>query len=84
MSETMTSRESVCAALEHRRSDRVPNDLGGTFVTGIHVSCVAALRRHYGLEAGPVKVIDPGQMLGELDEDLKCVIGIDTERSGAG
>jgi hypothetical protein len=26
-----------------------------------------------------VRVIDPGQMLGEIDEELKCIIGIDTE-----
>src|SRR5450759_3658453 len=79
MPEAMTSRERVRAALAHRPPDRVPNDLGATFVSGIHVSCVAALRRHYGLSAGPVKVVDPGQMLGDLDEDLKRIIGIDTE-----
>jgi hypothetical protein len=53
-----------------RLPDRVPLDLGGTFVTGIHISCLAALRRHYGLEPSPVKAIDPGQMLGEIGEDL--------------
>jgi Uroporphyrinogen decarboxylase (URO-D) len=79
MPEAMTSRERVRAALAHRPPDRVPNDLGATFVSGIHVSCVAALRRHYGLAAGPVKVVDPGQMLGDLDEDLKRILGIDTE-----
>lgn len=67
------------AALAHREPDRVPVDLGGTTVTGIHVSCVAALRRHYGIDDGPVKVIDPGQMLGELKADLRAILGIDTE-----
>ena len=79
MSEIVTGRERVCAALDHRLPDRLPLDLGGTFVTGIHVSCVAALRRHFGLDAGPVRVIDPGQMLGEITEDLKRAMGIDTE-----
>ena len=65
--------------MDHQAPDRVPFDMGGTFVTGIHVSCVAALRRHYGLDTGPVKVIDPGQMLGEVAEDLKLLLGIDTE-----
>jgi Uroporphyrinogen decarboxylase (URO-D) len=79
MSEIMTGRERVGAALDHRAPDRVPLDLGGTNVTGIHISCVAALRRHYGLDAGPVRAVDPGQMLGEIGEDLKCAMGIDTE-----
>jgi len=34
----------------------------------MHVSAVAALRAYYGLERRPVRVIDPGQMLGEFDE----------------
>lgn len=75
----MTSGERVRIALDHRPPGRVPVDFGGTFVTGIHVSCVAGLRRYYGLDQIPVKVVDPGQMLGEIDEDLKFALGIDTE-----
>ncbi len=75
----MTSRGRVTAALAHKQPDRVPVDFGGTPVTGIHVTVVAALREHYGLEKKPVKVIEPGQMLGEIDEELKTAIGIDVE-----
>jgi hypothetical protein len=75
----MTSAERIRTTLAHQTPDRVPVDFGGTFVTGIHVSCVAALRRHYGLDPAPVRVIDPGQMLGEIAEDLRQAIGIDTE-----
>ncbi len=77
--EPSLSVSRVLTALEHRQPDRIPIDLGSTFVTGLHVSCVAALRRHYGLDTGPVKVIDPGQMLGALDDDLKRILKIDTE-----
>jgi hypothetical protein len=65
--------------LSHRQPDRVPVDFGGTAVTGIHVSCVAALRDYYGLVSGPVKVHEPYQMLGWIDEDLKAAMGIDVE-----
>ena len=75
----MTSRDRVLAALNHRQPDRVPVDFGGTSVTGIHVSCVAALRDHYGLEKRPVKVHEPYQMLGWVDDDLKEAMGIDVE-----
>ncbi|MBI3694216.1 MAG: methyltransferase, partial [Acidobacteria bacterium] len=75
----MTSRQRVLAALEHQPPDRVPLDFGSTFVSSIHVSSVAALRDYYGLEKHPVKVLDPGQMLGEIEEDLKQAMGIDVE-----
>jgi hypothetical protein len=69
----------VRAALDHRVPDRVPVDFGSANVTSIHVSCVADLRRYYGLENGPVKALDPGAMLGEIADDLKLAMGIDTE-----
>ena len=72
-------RERVLRALDHRQPDRIPVDFGGTFVSGIHVSCVLALRDYFGLEKKPVKAIDPGQFLGEIEEDLKLAMGIDTE-----
>lgn len=73
----MTSKERVQAALSHRQPDAVPIDFGGTAVTGMHVTCVAALRDHYGLEKQPVKVHEPYQMLGWIDDDLADAIGID-------
>ncbi len=73
----MTSRERVKAALNHQQPDAIPIDFGGTAVTGIHVSCVAALRNYYGLEKQPVKVHEPYQMLGWIDDDLKQAMGID-------
>ncbi len=75
----MTSREKVLASLNHRQPDAVPVDFGGTAVTGIHVLAVAALRDHFGLEKRPVKLYEPYQMLGLIDEDLKKAMGIDVE-----
>ena len=73
----VSSRERLRAALDHREPDRVPLDFGSTPVTGMHVSCVAALRRHYGLAPEPVKVIEPGQMLGLVEDDLRRAMGLD-------
>ncbi|MBW2697173.1 MAG: methyltransferase [Deltaproteobacteria bacterium] len=75
----MQSRERVLATLDHREPDAVPVDFGGTPVTGIHASCVAALRDHYGLEPLPVKVHEPYQMLGLVEEDLKREMRVDVE-----
>ena len=73
----MTSRERVLAALDHREPDRIPVDFGATPVTGIHVSVVAGLRDHFGLDRHPVKVTEPYQMLGEIEDDLAAVLGVD-------
>ena len=75
----MTSKERVLAALRHQQPDAVPVDFGSTAVTGIHVQIIAALRDHYGLEKRLVKALEPYQMLGTIDEDLKQVLGIDLE-----
>ena len=74
-----TSRERILTALSHQEPDRVPVDFGSTMVTGIHVRCVAALRDYYGLEKRPVKAIDPGQMLGEIERDLARTLRLDVE-----
>lgn len=74
----MTSRERIRSAIEHRQPDRVPVDFGSSFITGIHCSIVEKLRRHYGLEPRPVKVCEPYQMLGLVEDDLKAALGVDT------
>jgi len=72
------SARRLAAALRHEQPDRIPIDLGSTAVTGVHVSCVAQLRDFYGLEKRPVKVHEPYQMLGWIDDDLAGALGVDT------
>lgn len=73
----MTSRERLRETLNHRVPDRVVVDFGSTAVTGMHVTCVGQLREHYGLESRPVKVCEPYQMLGEIEDDLLDALGVD-------
>ncbi len=74
----MTSRERLQAAIEHRQPDRVPVDFGSTAVTGMHVSIVHRVRqRLLGEPDHRVKVIEPYQMLGEIDDALREALGID-------
>ncbi|NSW76828.1 MAG: methyltransferase [Candidatus Atribacteria bacterium] len=76
----MTPRERVMMSLRHEEPDILPLDLGSTLVTGIHVAILHKLKVALGLakKEEPVKVIDPYQMLGEVDEPLRRVLGIDT------
>ncbi len=73
----MTSRKKILNSLNHKPGP-VPVDFGSTNVSGIHVSIVAALRRHYGLPEHPVKVHEPFQMLGLIEDDLLDALGVDS------
>lgn len=75
----MNSRERVRLALNHQEPDLVPMDLGGSAVTGMHVSSVYRLRQALQLDppGTPVKVIEPYQMLGEIKPDLIAALGVD-------
>ena len=74
----MTSKERIRASIEHRQPDRLPVDFGASAITGIHCSVVEKLRSHYKLEPRPVKVCEPYQMLGQVEDDLLDAMGIDT------
>jgi hypothetical protein len=73
----MTSRERVLASLNHLEPDRVPVDFGGTTVTGIHASALNRLRNALGLKKRTVKVYEPMQMLGVVEEDAAYALGSD-------
>ncbi len=66
----MNSRERVLKAINHEEADRVPIDLGGSIVSGIMAGALVRLRRHLGMEEGPVEVYDVFQMLGRVSLDL--------------
>lgn len=73
----MDSRERFKKAVNHKDPGKIVVDFGGSAVTGIHVQTVEKLRSYLGLEKLPVRVIEPYQMLGEVDEELIDVLGID-------
>ena len=73
----MTSRERIISAVNHCEPDRVPVDFGSTSCTGLSASMVYKLRKAYGLEEHPVKVVNLMQMLGEVEVDLREKLGSD-------
>ncbi len=73
----MRSRDNFLKTLNHEEPERLVVDLGATPVTGIHVKLVAELRDYYGLARKPVRVTEPYQMLGEVEEDLAEAMELD-------
>jgi len=72
-----SSKEDFISTLNHIQPSRLVVDFGSTPVSGIHVVVVEKLRDYFGLERRPVKVIEPYQMLGEIDNDLIREMEID-------
>ncbi|MFW6257411.1 MAG: uroporphyrinogen decarboxylase family protein [Prolixibacteraceae bacterium] len=73
----MNSKERFDLTVNHKQPDKMMVDFGATSTTGIHVLAVENLRKYYGLEQKPVRVVDPYQMLGEVDEELREILGAD-------
>jgi len=73
----MTGKERIQTVLSHLEADRIALDFGATPVTGIHVKKIAEFRHYYGLKDKPVKVIEPFQMLGEVDDELMKIWNVD-------
>ena len=74
----MNGKERLEATLNHRQPDRVCVDIGATWISGMHVSLVDRLRKEILGDRGfRVKVCEPYQMLGEIDDELRAALGID-------
>lgn len=73
----MSSKINLQKTLNHEQPEKVVVDFGATPVTGIHVLLVKKLRAHFGLESRPIKVTEPYQMLGEVDDELQEAMGVD-------
>ena len=74
----MNSRERLLTTLNHEEPDRVPWDLGGCQVTGIHVVAYQKLRTALGLPERNPTLCDSIQQLALPDEDVLEQLGVDT------
>jgi len=74
----MISRSRLKCTLNHEEPDRVCVDFGSTGQSGIAASVVYRLRKKLINEDGyRVKISEPYQMLGEVDDKLREVLGLD-------
>jgi hypothetical protein len=72
-----TSRGRLNQTLNHIEPDRVVMDLGATPITGINANALARLRDALHLEKRKVKISEPLQLLGEVEEDVRQALQID-------
>lgn len=79
-----TSRERLNQTLNHIEPDKVVVDMGSTAVTGIHANALNQLRNGLGLEEKRVKIAEPLQLLGDVEEDVRSALGLDIVGVSAG
>ncbi len=65
-----TSYERVKAALNHKESDKIPFDLGGSVLTGMNRHCYKRLRQYLGMPEKEIEIVDTMQQLARIDEDM--------------
>lgn len=73
----MTSRQRVELALNHKRTDRIPIDVGSTEVTSMNIHAYKALREYWGMEEEEINTGSIVQQLAILHEDFLEKIGCD-------
>ena len=74
----MSSRERLLLTINHKEPDRLVVDIGAGGQTGMGVCAVHHLRnRIFGNTGYRVKVTEPYQMLGEIDEELRQKLNLD-------
>ena len=76
-SSKMTHRQRLLAAINHKPLDRVCVDFGACGQTGIGAGAVHKIRKALLGDESPVKVIEPYQMLGEIDDQLMKALDVD-------
>jgi uroporphyrinogen decarboxylase len=74
----MTSKERMLKTLRHEEPDRVPFDLNGTLVSGIHHIAYNRLREYLGLEERETELFDRVQGLARVHDDVLERLEVDT------
>lgn len=74
----MNSRERILTTLEHREPDRVPYDLSGTHVSGIHITACKELCKALGLQDVMLQYTDEVQQVVRPPQALMDAFEIDT------
>lgn len=67
----MTSRERVRKAISHQEPDRVPIDIGGTKIIGIHIDEYIKISKYLGIDAELPRCYEQFQMLAHVEEPVR-------------
>lgn len=72
-----SSRERLRQTLNHEEPEQVVVDMGSTPITGINANALARLRDALQLDKRRVKINEPLQLLGQVEEDMRQKLHLD-------
>lgn len=75
--ETMTPRDRVVAALNHRETDRVPIDLGSTWCSTTTIAFYEQLKEHFRIDS-PTVLMERTMQVCMIDERILRQLHVDT------
>ena len=73
----MTPRQRVLMTLAHQEPDRVPIDLGSTWVSTTTIPFYESLKRHFGVDR-PTRLMERNMQVCHIDEELLRRLSVDT------
>ncbi len=80
----MIPRERILTTLAHQEPDRIPVDLGGTGLTGIHKNAYTALVEYLGLPKKKIRIANAMEQIAVVEPELLDAIGIEKYFVGVG
>ncbi|MFW6138296.1 MAG: uroporphyrinogen decarboxylase family protein [Spirochaetota bacterium] len=79
MKKSMTPRQRLVEALNHREPDRVPIDMG-TAVSSIHIDAYRRLKKYLGFDGAGPRIIDMMQQVVAVEESVLQRFRVDTRQ----
>jgi uroporphyrinogen decarboxylase len=76
-SPAVTPRQRVLAALAHQETDRVPIDLGSTWISTTTIPFYEKLKRHFGIDR-PTQLMERNMQVCLIDEAILQRLSVDT------
>lgn len=68
------------SALNHRETDKIPVDFGGTSTTGIQIIAYLNLLQYLRMDNLEVKLFDPMMQLAMVHDEIRTLFGVDTDK----
>lgn len=75
----ISSRERILEAVDHKETDRVPIDLGGTDCSGIALGPYLKFCEHLGVNPAPIYIVDISQQIVVVDDEVADKVGSDAK-----
>ncbi len=73
-----TSKERIRRAINHKESDKIPVDLGGSIQSTIHVYAYNELKKALGIKDGVIEIMDSFILAAKVEDSIREVLQIDT------